>query len=741
MNESIKETELITLSDAQLKAIVTRKFRSRPSSQDPTDQIARPETLSIDTLKRYSRIFRTMRGSDSDKSSEYRDYIFATLKYLSANDGRDYPFGSISNVSLPQVHSLEDGLAECLSPMRCQLSLPNLKEVSEECLKQFFSRKCSFKIWRNSDNLLEIGLNALNKQNATFIGKHFGQLSLPDLKAIDTESAKKLRGIVGTLRLGITEEVNVETAQALVDLPKKSEDRTLMLDRLKSVTPEVLQVLCQNKGPLILGLEEVHSEHMSLLTAKVPGTWSEGKFELPKMRKCSRDGLKLLVEFHKRWRVTGLNLDSLEVLCPDDAKILADHAPEAYEHGELYLNGIKNLDEKTAEALSSVQAHLSVDGLTELSDATAEALSKHRGELYLNGLTKLSDAASESLAKHQRGLYLSGLTELSDAGSESFSKHDGHLDLSGLTELSDAAAESLSKHDGRLDLYGLKKLSSASLAEKHIDPNWGALEDLSTVAAEALAKSGRSDLRFSKLTELSDPVAKALTKSGKNLEFSELTQLSDSVAETLAKHEGEITLPSLEKLSQADLAEKLAKNEYGLSLDGLVELSDAAAEALSKHEGNLSLNGLIELSDAAAKSLSKRKGDLSLNGLAELPDAAAEAFSQHKGGELSLNGLTKLSVAAAESLAKHGGELFLNGLKELSERVAEALAKHDSHINLKGLSEISEGSAKAIAKHESVSLDGLTELSDTAAEALAKGEGYLSVRYLEEFCGFLAVEE
>ena len=623
MNESIKETELITLTDAQLKAIVAGRG-------DSDNWIARPETLSIDTIKRYSRICRTMRGSDSDKVSEYSDYIFATLECLSANDSRDFPFGPFSNVSLPQVHSLEDGLAECLSPMRCQLSLPNLKEVSEECLKQFFSRKCSFKIWRNSDNLLEIGLNALNKQNATFIGKHFGQLSLPDLKAIDTESAKKLRGIVGTLRLGITEEVNVETAQALVDLPKKSEDRTLMLDRLKSVTPEVLQVLCQNKGPLILGLEEVHSEHMSLLTARVQGTWSEGEFKLPKMRKCSRDGLKLLVEFHKRWRVTDLHLDSLEVLCPDDAKILADHAPKAYEHGLLYLNGIKNLDEKTAEALSSVQAHLSLDGLTELSDATAEALSKHRGELYLNGLTELSDADSESLSKHDGRLDLSGLTELSDAAAESLSKHDGGLDLRGLTELSDAAAESLSKHDGGLALYGLKKLSSASLAEKHIDPYWGALEELSTVAAEALAKSG-SDLRFSKLTELSDPVAKALTKSGKNLEFSELTELSDSVAETLAKHEGEITLPSLEKLSQADLAEKLAKGEYGLSLDGLVELSDVAAEALSNHEGDLSLNGLIELSDVAAEALSNHEGHLSLNGLIELSDVAAEALATGEG--------------------------------------------------------------------------------------------------------------
>ncbi|MDA7647245.1 hypothetical protein N8661_00210 [Akkermansiaceae bacterium] len=42
-----------------------------------------------------------------------------------------------------------------------------------------------------------------------------------------------------------------------------------------------------------------------------------------------------------------------------------------------------------------------------------------------------------------------------------------------------------------------------------------------------------------------------------------------------------------------------------LNLDGLTELSDAAAESLSKHKGTLSLAGLTELSDAAAESLSR----------------------------------------------------------------------------------------------------------------------------------------
>jgi len=61
-----------------------------------------------------------------------------------------------------------------------------------------------------------------------------------------------------------------------------------------------------------------------------------------------------------------------------------------------------------------------------------------------------------------------------------------------------------------------------------------------------------------------------------------------------------------------------------------VSLSDSAAEILS-HSGalGLELNGLNELSDAAAESLSKFEGGLHLTGLTSLSDAAAEALAQY----------------------------------------------------------------------------------------------------------------
>lgn len=187
-----------------------------------------------------------------------------------------------------------------------------------------------------------------------------------------------------------------------------------------------------------------------------------------------------------------------------------------------------------------------------------------------------------------------------------------------------------------------------------------------------------------------------------------------------------------------------------LELNGLTELSDAAAESLGKHRGDLHLDGLTTRSDAAADSLGRLQGgrpgwarwfvfyrrkykrDLHLDGLTELSDVAAESLSKHKGW-LSLDGLTELSDAAAESLSKHKGDLHLNGLKELSDAVAESLSKQPAErdswfTQTFNLLFSSEASFCSRYINGDLSLEGLTEFSDAASESLGKHKGDL---YLE----------
>ena len=71
--------------------------------------------------------------------------------------------------------------------------------------------------------------------------------------------------------------------------------------------------------------------------------------------------------------------------------------------------------------------------------------------------------------------------------------------------------------------------------------------------------------------------------------------------------------------------------EEDLSLDGLTELSDAAAESLATHEGDLSLKGLTKLTNTLlARRLAGQEGVLVLSDLTELSDAAAESLSKHE---------------------------------------------------------------------------------------------------------------
>jgi hypothetical protein len=105
-----------------------------------------------------------------------------------------------------------------------------------------------------------------------------------------------------------------------------------------------------------------------------------------------------------------------------------------------------------------------------------------------------------------------------------------------------------------------------------------------------------------------------------SIDLSKATELTDEAAKLLPKSQG---------TEANDWSDKVG---WDLNLNGLTELSDAAAESLSKYEDCLYLDGLTELSDAAAESLSKHKGELGLRGLTELSDAAAESLSKHKGG-------------------------------------------------------------------------------------------------------------
>lgn len=136
------------------------------------------------------------------------------------------------------------------------------------------------------------------------------------------------------------------------------------------------------------------------------------------IKQLTADQAESLVEKSRRSEEYVLNLDELNELSPEVAKVLAMHA------------GV-----------------LSLDGLATLSGDTSRFLASHKGSLFLNGLTTLSPDVAKSLAQHQGRLWLNGLTTLSDEAAKALSQHQGYLSLNGLTAISEEALAQLRAKD------------------------------------------------------------------------------------------------------------------------------------------------------------------------------------------------------------------------------------------------------------------------------------------------------
>jgi hypothetical protein len=216
------------------------------------------------------------------------------------------------------------------------------------------------------------------------------------------------------------------------------------------------------------------------------------------------------------------------------------------------------------------------------------------------------------------------------------------------------------------------------------------------------------------------------------LELEGITELSDAAAESLSKHKGELNLNGLTELSEA-AAKSLSKHYGELNLDGLTELSDSVAQSLSKHKGCLSLNGLTELSDAAAKNLSKHKGgSLNLDGLTELSDAAAKSLSKHKGTSLSLSGLTELSEAALKFFVRKFDHFLVSA--EMQGKISKNMSTHlQRQETVRKETELSDDALENLLKFKGdLHLDKITKLSNSVAEKLSKFKGSLSLSRVYE---------
>ena len=496
----------------------------------------------------------------------------------------NFGFLAADKLYFDQITDLDEELASLLSPLRRILSLRRVKTIDLNSLKKLMEAKVKAGSLYHKYYVfacLELGIESLDFESAAVLSKFDGQLSLPNLKHIDAKAASKLRGVKWNLLLGI-ETIDVETARALTDLPKKSMGRNLHFPNLKDCEAEALSLLAlitphdhgnvKAPGKLILGFEKMHLEQAKIIFSKKGGY---DCVSLPNLRECSGEIFKVISESmdERNAYCRSVHFDSLERISAEQAQALVSNLKATW----FSLNGLKRLESGVAEQLSNYKPRgysklLALDGIQSLTIEDAAHLGKLCGVeyLYLNGISTIDPAVAYELSKFAGALSFGGLKSICDDSAKELAKHGANKPSQSPNQSPNPSRGLFCPPDDVTNLDAILILDG--------------LLELSEKAAEYLASHKGNQIKLDGLKELSENAAKALSCYRGKLSLDGLTELSDAAAEALSKHQGE-----------------------RLSLDGLTELSDAAAEALSKHQGVLWLHGLTELSDAAAEALCKHQ--------------------------------------------------------------------------------------------------------------------------------------
>lgn len=228
---------------------------------------------------------------------------------------------------------------------------------------------------------------------------------------------------------------------------------------------------------------------------------------------------------------------------------------------------------------------------------------------------------------------------------------------------------------------------------------------------ESPTPSGSPATRFRR-TVVGVVSATLLTLAGTQPQAAEPTTLTSAEATSLVSAaSGALVLDSVTSLPP-DAALGLARQQNGLSLDGLARLDAATARALALHgrlseEGSPDFDAEALLEQLGGLFTSGEDGGPDLEGLEAMvsslvPEAAAPPAEDAEDRDpwLSLGGLRTLSADVAAALAVHTGPLLLDGLQSLSESTARALAAHSGELSLAGLTSISPEVRAALEDHD-----------------------------------------
>jgi hypothetical protein len=343
--------------------------------------------------------------------------------------------------------------------------------------------------------------------------------------------------------------------------------------------------------------------------------------------------------------------------------------------------------------------------------------------------------AAQELASYSGNLSFPNMTHIDFKVACALARHQGDLLFGEVAFISDDVATALGKHKGsQLDLRRLENITD--LVARGLSRHQGSINihcaskvsDLAAFLFACRCGDGGKDavenhesvirnynLWFSLQKNLTPSSALAWVKHKEYLDSGNSSRDDDEFPRLLENKKIEFISP--------EVAKALATYTGVLCLAGLADLSDEASKQLGKFKGKvLELGGLSKASDVSLGYLAKIKGELHLTGLTKLSTKGAIALSNHKAC-LALDGLRYLSVSAAKELSRSESYLDLRGIPSVSLDVARALSKHNGNLNLSGLEMMSDQMADVIKRHKNkIILDGVKSLTSASAYSLSQHE-------------------
>jgi hypothetical protein len=248
--------------------------------------------------------------------------------------------------------------------------------------------------------------------------------------------------------------------------------------------------------------------------------------------------------------------------------------------------------------------------------------------------------------------------------------------------------------------------------------------------------------------------ARELAQQYRVLTLANVTALSPAVAEALATPDEDtfLTLPALANLDE-ETARMLAQRYGCLRLWGLKSVTPEVAAALVARDGDrLELNGIKEISPAAARALAKGRRSWGISvGLIDLPPEIAAILAEFR-YDLDFPYLETLSLESAKAIAEHGevvqrgsetvGPTLDLGKARLTPAIAEALLTHDGPLSLNRLQKLEPGVGDILAKHKFPVLLMLEEIDSVplARKIFSDGHRSSSVARLRTMSPEIATE-